>query len=74
MKLTEDKLRKIVREEIVKEEATVNTPRYDLTVYNNENNNLVMSVSDGHSGKHVLEVVLGKRGGQKLMDALTYHL
>ena len=74
MKLTEDKLRKIVCEEIVKEASSINTPRFDLTVYNNGNNNLVMDVTDGHSGERVAEIVLGKRGGQKLMDALTYHL
>lgn len=76
--LTEDKLRSIIREELLKEvggPTVVNTPKYDIKVYNSaENGNLKMIVTDSEANRRVADITLGKRGGQKLMDALTYHL
>ncbi len=76
--LTEDKLRSIIREELLKEAGgptIVNTPKYDIKVYNSaENGNLKMIVTDSGAKRRVADITLGKRGGQKLMDALTFHL
>lgn len=76
--LTEDKLRSIIREELLKEDESptvVNTPKYDIKVYNSAGNgNLKMIVTDSGANRRVADITLGKKGGQKLMDALTYHL
>ena len=62
-------------EEAVGQEPTVvRTPKFDLRVYNSENGNLKMEVVDSDGNRPVADVTLGKRGGQKLMDAMTFHL
>jgi len=33
-----------------------------------------MEVIDSDGSRPVADITLGKRGGQKLMDAMTYHL
>lgn len=75
--MTEDKkLRNIIREELMKEAGSptvVNTPRYDIKVYSSAGN-ISMTVTDSKASEPSAEIVLGKRGAQKLMDALTYHL
>ena len=78
MKLTEDKLRSIIREELMREAGgptVVNTPKYDIKVYNSaEDGSLKMIVTDSRANRRVADITLGKKGGQKLMDTLTYHL
>lgn len=80
MKLTEDKLRQIVREEIRESEQIANptvirTPKYDVKVYNSvDTGNLKMKITDSGANRPVADITLGKRGGQKLLDAMTYHL
>jgi len=74
--MNEERLRDIIREELLKEAGSptvVNTPRYDIKVYSSSGN-INMTVTDSKASEPSAEIVLGKRGAQKLMDALTYHL